>query len=299
MATIHATGVAAPRRGRGRRTGIRSWLPGWAYYTICSLIALMFLAPLVWTLLGSIKPRDEANAAPPTYFPSGVETGSYAQLQDVGVGVGTYVLNSVVVTAGSVVLVTVLSVLAGYGFARFPFKGQSLLFLLILATLMVPFQSILTPLFLVLRELGLTNTLLGLILIYTTFELPFALFMMRNAFSQVPKSLEEAALLDGATTMGVLRRIMLPIALPGVVTVILYAFFNSWNEYLAALIFVTSEENYTLPVLLTSIQAGQYGTINWGILQAGVVLTMAPCIIIFLILQRYYISGLVAGATKG
>jgi multiple sugar transport system permease protein len=122
---------------------------------------------------------------------------------------------------------------------------------------------------------------------------------MRNAFDSVPREIEEAALLDGCTPFTMLYRVMLSIVRPGVITIGIYAFLNSWNEFLAALIFMTKETSFTLPILLTSVRSGYYGAIDWGALQAGLMVTILPCIIIFLILQRYYISGLTGGATKG
>jgi multiple sugar transport system permease protein len=163
---------------------------------------------------------------------------------------------------------------------------------------MIPFQSILTPLYILLRVIHLQNTLLGLGLVYITFQIPFAVFMMRNAFESVPRELEEAALLDGCTPLTLLTRVMLPVVLPGVITVGLFAFFASWNEFLAALIFMSDSEKFTLPVMLLNAQSQIFGAINWGAMEAGLAITMIPCAVIFLLLQRYYISGLISGAVK-
>jgi len=149
-----------------------------------------------------------------------------------------------------------------------------------------------------LTKLGLQNSHLGLILVYTTLQLPFSVFMMRNAFDAVPIEIEEAARIDGASVWTVLLRIMLPLVLPGIVSVAIFAFLNSWNEFLAALIFLTDEHNYTLPVMMTAVRAGRMGSVDWGALQAGVTLMMLPCLLIFLLLQRFYIRGLTSGAVK-
>jgi multiple sugar transport system permease protein len=170
--------------------------------------------------------------------------------------------------------------------------------MLILATLMIPFQSILNPLFVLLRLLHLQDTQLGLALVYTTFQLPFAVFMMRNAFDAVPKEIEEAAVLDGCSSMSLLMHVMLPLVGPGLATVALFAFFGSWNELLAALILISDSRAFTLPVMLINAQSGQLGSVNWGLMQAGIVLSILPCAALFLLLQRYYIQGLVAGAVK-
>ncbi len=202
------------------------------------------------------------------------------------------------VAVGTVILTVLLSVPAGYGFSKFRFPGQTALFVLMMATMMIPFQSILTPLFIILKQLHLQNSLVGLALIYVTFQLPFSVFMMRNAFDTVPRALIEAARIDGASQWTLMRRIMAPIAMPGVATVALFAFLNSWNEFLAALIFLADQNKFTLPIMLVNVSSGIYGLIDWGALQAGIALTMLPCLVLFLLLQRYYVRGLTAGAVK-
>ena len=196
------------------------------------------------------------------------------------------------------VLTVAVSLFAGYGFSRFRFPFKNALFVLIIATMMIPFQSILTPLFIILAKLGLNNSLVGLTLVYVTLQLPFSVFMMRNAFDAVPKEIEEAARIDGARDLRLLVRVLLPLVLPGVATVAIFAFLNAWNEFLAALVLLSSNEKYTLPVLMTAVRAGRLGAINWGAVQAGVAVMTIPCLFVFLLLQRYYMRGLMAGAVK-
>jgi multiple sugar transport system permease protein len=163
---------------------------------------------------------------------------------------------------------------------------------------MIPFQSILTPIFLVLTWLGLHNTLTGLVCVYVTLQLPFSIFMMRNAFDAVPREIEEAARMDGANNVTMLVKVMLPLVWPGVVTIALFAFLGAWNEFLAALVLMTDQSKFTLPVMMTALQSGRFGAIDWGAVQAGVTVMMVPCLILFLALQRFYIRGLMAGAVK-
>lgn len=269
-----------------------------SYYVTCSALAIIFLAPIVWTMVTSVKPSAEASASPPTFLPSSLSWSSYQHLAAFGDGISVYAFNSTIVALGTVLCTIILSTLGGYGFSRFSFPGKDILFVTILATLMIPFQSILIPLFLVLRTLGLQNTLLGLVLVYTTFQLPFGVFVMRNAFDSVPREIEEAGLIDGCSSWNLLYRVMLAIVAPGVITVGLFAFFNSWNEFLAALIFMTDSSKFTLPVMLLNASSGQYGAIDWGMIQSGITLSMLPCLVLFLLLQRYYVSGLAAGAVK-
>lgn len=268
------------------------------YYLVCLALAAVFLFPLAWTALTSLKPPSEAQASPPTFLPSHLSWDNYAFLASFEAGVGQYLFNSVVVALGTVAGTIVLSTLGGYGFSRFAFRGKNVLFVTILITLMIPFQSILTPLFLIMHTIHLQNTLLGLALVYITFQLPFAVFVMRNSFDGVPRELEEAALLDGCTRISVLYRALLAIVRPGIITVGLFAFFSAWNEFLAALILMSDSSKYTLPIMLVNAQYGQVGTVNWGALQAGVTLAMLPCVVLFLLFQRYYVNGLTAGAVK-
>ena len=282
---------------RSETVGSAAWKTALLWLTWI-IIAIVFLMPLVWSVANSFKPAAAALADPVSLFSKAFSIENYRRLEHVGAGWYVYAANSVVIALGTVALTVLVAVPAGYGFSKFKFPGQMVLFVITMATLMIPFQSILTPLFLVLKFLHLQNSLLGLVLIYATFQLPFSIFMMRNAFDAVPKALIEAARIDGASQSTILRRIMIPIALPGVATVALFAFLNSWNEFLAALIFLSDQNKFTLPIMLVNVSSGLYGIIDWGALQAGVTITMLPCIALFLLLQRYYVRGLTAGAVK-
>ncbi len=268
-------------------------------YIILIVLGLLFLFPMAWSLLNSVKKPAEALAVPPTYLPTEVVFDNYVELTSYGrFGVMQHVYNSTFVSLLTVAGTLVLSTLGGYGFARFRFPGKNMLFIMVLSTLMIPFQSILIPLFVMLVAVDLHNSLWGLALVYITFQLPFGIFLMRNSFLAVPYEIEESALLDGCTSLSVLYKMMLRLVLPGIVTVAIYAFINSWNEFLAALIFMTDQSNFTLPVFLANIRSGLFGIVDWGALQAGLIVSIAPCLLIFLFLQRYYMNGLIGGAVK-
>lgn len=288
QATIHSSSTRLRRRA-----GII------ALYTICVLLAVLFLFPVFWSTLTSVKPPAEASAVPPTYWPSSFTFDNYVKLNKYGAGILRYIYNSATVALITVFGTIILSTLAGYGFSRFNFRAKNALFIMVLAALMIPFQSILTPLFLLMSAVKMQNTLLGLALVYITFQLPFGVFMMRNSFDTVPREIEEAALLDGCSTWKMLTSVMFVLVRPGIITVAVYAFLNAWNEFLAALIIMTQESNFTLPIMLTSVRSGYYGAIDWGALQAGITVTILPCVILFLLLQRYYLQGLMGGAVKG
>ena len=296
MTRTAQTRQAAPDR---RRRPPRRELGRAAHYTLVSIISALFLFPVVWTILRSTQSISAAAAGfGPAMF-SGLTLDNYAALQNSGVNIWTYALNSATVALATTALTVIVSTLAGYGLARLQFKGSAIAFVLILTPIMVPFQGILIPLFTLLNTIGLTDNLLGLVLVYTTFQLPFAVFVMRNSFFSVPRELEETAMIDGLSTFGILRRALLPIVTPGMATVALYAFIFAWNEFLAALILLTTQENFTLPIALVNIQTGQFGHVDIGVLSAGATVATIPCLLAFLLLQRYYVSGLSAGSVKG
>lgn len=270
-----------------------------AYHGIGIGTAFFFLAPFLVSFLSSFRSNKENGSPPLPPWPiSGISFDAYRALDGFGSGIGQHTVNSLLVSLGTVAMTVAVSVLAGYGFSRYRFPLKNTLFILIIATLMIPFQSILTPLFIILAKLGLNNSLFGLMLIYVTLQLPFSVFMMRNAFDAVPKEIEEAARIDGARDMKLLFRVLMPLVMPGVATVSIFAFLNAWNEFLAALVLLSSNDNYTLPVLMTAVRAGRLGAINWGAVQAGVTVMVVPCLFVFLLLQRYYMRGLMAGAVK-
>ena len=280
--------------GRGR-----SGVPAVVWWVICLCLAIAFLYPLYVMLSMALKSPAEQGLIPPSFFPHHPTFANFAHLASVqGLNVFGNLGNSVIVTLAATVGTVLVATLAGYALARARFPGSNLVFFLILATFMIPFQAIITPLFMVLKTLHLNNSLLGLTIVYVTFNLPFGLFIMRNSFASVPATLEEAALVDGCGILSALRHIMLPIVLPGIVTTALLTFFASWNEFFAALILITDQDKFTLPVTLTLVSSGQFGTVNWGALEAGVALTVLPCIVIYLLLQRYYVSGMLNGALK-
>jgi multiple sugar transport system permease protein len=274
-------------------------MPRVAWWGVCSALALLFLYPLYVMVAQSLKDPEEAAATPPTLYPHTLSTENYQGLSGgEGINVFDHVGNSAMVSVGATIATVVLSTLGGYAFARLRFPGSNIVFFATLATFMIPFQAIITPLYIVLKDFGLQNSLIGLTIVYTTFQLPFGLFLMRNSFASIPSTLEEAALVDGCGTLGAMWRVMLPVAVPGLITTALFTFFTAWNEFFAALILISDQAKFTLPVALTLISSGTFGAIDWGLLQAGVATTIVPCIVIYLLLQRYYVGGLLSGAVK-
>jgi multiple sugar transport system permease protein len=264
-----------------------------AYYTSASALAILFLFPLLWAGWASVKPT------PGSGQPVGYGVGNFVKLAHYGKGLSTYLLNSALI-AGMTVLGTLLvATLAGYAFARFRFPGRNLLFLAILAILMVPYPTLLIPLYVLLGWLNLQNTLVGLALVLMMFQLPFATFIMRNSFEAVPRELDEAAQIDGCTSFGVLTRVLLHAVRPGVITIGLFAFLASWSDFVVPLILISSPDKFPLPVAVVNMQQQVFGSIDYAVLEAGVVVLALPCMLLFLILQRGYVRGFMSGSLKG
>lgn len=265
---------------------------------VCVAVITIMLMPIVLSFLASIKPAAEARQSPPSYLPSALSLENYVKVFEYQAGLWSYVSNSLWVAGLTILLCLALSVPAGYGLARFKFWGKEFWFILLLAPLMIPYQALLTPLYLSFSKIGLANSHLGLAIVHTVLQLPFSIYLMRNSFASIPKELEEAAKVDGSTSFQTLIKIFMPLVIPGIVTVALFAFIASWNEFLSALIFMNNEQSFTVPIMLVSVRAGRLGAVDWGALQAGVIISILPCIIIYLLLQKHYVAGFLNGAIK-
>ena len=191
---------------------------------ICLALCTVMLTPLVLSILASVKSTAEAAALPPVYVPSAITLDSYERLWTYQAGLPTYLLNSFGTAFLTIAFVLLLTVPAAYALARFPIPGKEILFVLLLMALIIPYQALLTPMFLMFAQLKLTNTLLGLAILHTTIQIPFSLYILRNSFAAVPRELEEAAVMDGANSWQVLRRIFIPSVVPATITVLIRGF---------------------------------------------------------------------------
>ncbi|MFT4108227.1 carbohydrate ABC transporter permease [Propionicimonas sp.] len=288
--------MTTPASARSRRhpatslAGIALRTPS---YVLTGGMAILFLFPLVWTAVSSVSPR------PGTAQAEGFGFANYVTLANYQAGIWVYLFNSAVVALLTVVLTLVVSTLSGYAFARFAFPGRNLLFMGTLAILMVPYATLLIPLYVLLTRVGLQNSLVGVALVLTMFQLPFSVFMMRISFEAVPKELDEAALVDGCSSASVLGRVLLPAVKPGLITVGLFAFLAAWNDFMAPLILINDTNRMTLPLAVSNLRVQVQGIIDYGATEAGVVILAVPCCILFLLLQRHYVRGFMSGALKG
>jgi multiple sugar transport system permease protein len=277
-----------------RRAGRNSYLIA----AICLALVAVMLFPLVMSLLTSVKPPGEAALWPPNYLPSRLSFSNYVEMYKYQAGLPLYLFNSFSVAFITIGGCVILASLTGFGLARFSIPYKEFFFLLLICGMMIPYQTLLTPLYIMFSRLGIQNTRVGLAIVHTAIQLPFSIFLMRHSFEAVPSELEEAAVIDGCNSFQLLWRIFLPSVVPGIVTVALFAFLTSWNEFIGALIFMNKETMFTLPIMLVASRTGYYGSTDWGILQAGVVISIIPCVPVYLLLQKYYVSGLMTGAVK-
>jgi len=263
------------------------------YYVLTGGLAIIFLFPILWAAVASVSPQAATGQT------IGVGLGNYITLFNYGVGLPRFVFNSAFVAFMVVAITLAVSCLGGYAFARFDFPGRDALFLLTLAILMVPYATVLIPLYVMLHAVGLQNSLIGLSLVLTVFQLPFATYMMRISFEAVPRELDESALMDGCGTFSVLSRILLPSVRPGLITVGLFAFLAAWNDFFAPLILLNDPTQQTLPLAIATLRQQTMGAIDYGATEAGVVVMALPCLILFLFLQRHFVAGFMSGAVKG
>jgi multiple sugar transport system permease protein len=262
------------------------------YYVLTGGLAIVFLYPLIWTTVSSVSPQAGSAQT------EGLGFNNYATLANYQAGLPHYLGNSLVISLVAVGVTLLAATFGGYAFARFSFPGKNALFLVTLSILMVPYATLLIPLTIWLKTLGLNNTLVGVGLVLAVFQLPFATFMMRISFEGVPKEIEEAALMDGCGSFGALRRVLVHAVKPGLITIGLFAFLAAWNDFMVPL-FLVGGENQPLPLALVNMRQQVMGVIDYGSTQAGVVVLTIPCVLLFLLLQRHYVNGFMSGALKG
>ncbi|MDI6943178.1 carbohydrate ABC transporter permease [Microbacterium barkeri] len=288
--------IVTEGRGASRAPRQGGWLRLLAkapFGIFSAALAAVFLYPLVWAVVSSFAPRAGTSQT------EGWGLGNYATLAEFQAGIWVYLGNSLVVSGLTVILTLVISFLGGYAFARFSFPGKTALFLTTLAILMVPYATLLIPLYVILNGLGLGNTTVGVALVLTMFQLPFSTFMMRISFESIPRELDEAALVDGCNSFSALWRVLLPATKPGLITVGLFAFLTAWNDFIAPLILISDTNRMTLPLAVANLRGQTMGVIDYGATLAGVAVLALPCVLLFLVLQRHYVQGFMSGAFKG
>jgi multiple sugar transport system permease protein len=267
-------------------------------YVVIGIASLAALAPVYWMLTISLKREVDQFAVPPLWFSF---TPTLAHYRDAffNRAFGQYLITSAIVAVSSTICALVIGTIAAYALARFKMPGRldRKLSLWILSTRMFPPIVTAVPLFLLIGDLGLLNTRASLIILYTGFNLPFVVWMMRGFFIEVPRELEEAAMVDGDSRLGALRRVLLPLVAPGLAATAVFCLIISWNEFLFALVLTQTDAAMTLPVGIAG-RVTQY-EIKWGVMSAAGVVAMVPILLFAMAVQRYLVRGLSLGAVKG
>jgi multiple sugar transport system permease protein len=278
--------MTSARGGVGSRIGLR---------VVLGVIVLWTIVPLAWMVLSSIKPSDELTASTPalSFTPT---LDHYDALFSGGNNIGPYIRNSLVAAGISTVIAVVLGCLAGYGLARSRFRGKDHVAFWIISQRMAPIAAVVLPLFVIFRFTGLLGSTAGLIVAYLTFNLPFAIWIMNAFFSGLSPSLEEAALMDGASRWAAFRDVALPLVLPGIATTAILCLVFSWNDYAFAVTF-SGPDSQTLPIAASQLVTQT--SIDWGQLTAIGTIVVAPMILVGLIVRKWLVTGLTLGAVTG
>jgi N,N'-diacetylchitobiose transport system permease protein len=259
------------------------------------LAALLFAFPVYWMVNTAFKPADQIQTYVPVFIPTPTldnfaKAISQAHFAD-------FVRNSVLVTFTTVALALIVGFLAAATLARARIRGRRGFLVLVAVAQMAPFEALLIPFYLVVRDIGLYNQLPSLVLVYFIFTLPFTIWSLRGFIAGIPVDLEEAAMVDGASRVGAFTRVTLPLLAPGLVATSIFCFITAWNEYFYAFVFMTDVQNYTLPVWLASFRTA-FGT-DWGATMAASTLFTLPVLVFFLLVQNRMVGGLTTGAVKG
>jgi multiple sugar transport system permease protein len=251
--------------------------------------------PIYWTINTALKPEGDIVKRPLQYLPANptVENFVYSWTN---IGFATFFKNSLIVGISTVIVVLICSTLSGYALARYQFKGKRSFLLMLLCTQFIPRSMMIIPLFIIFKNLGLISSPLALIITYTAIEIPFTTILMSGFISNVPRELEEAAMIDGCTKLQSLRHVVFPLLLPGIVATGVFTFIYTWNEFLIALMLTNQQSKFTLPVGLSSM-LGEFN-VNYGALAAGSVIALVPAVILFAYAQKHLVNGM-GGAVKG
>ena len=280
--------------GTSRPLAWRRWLPRAPLYFALSGVAAMMLFPFGWMIATSLTSDSQLFVTPPQLIPVPLVPDNYLRVAE-AFPIGRFLMNSLVVAGISTSLQVGTSAMAAYAFARLRFRGRDALFLVYLATLMVPLQVTIVPLFIEMRLLGLVNSYPGLIL--PTIASAFGTFLLRQAFLTLPRELDEAAFIDGASHWTVFRRIIVPLAGPALATFGIFAFMASWNSFLWPLVVTSSQDLMTLPVGLSNLH-GRYET-AWNLVMAGSTISVIPIVVVYVIAQKHVIRGVALSGIKG
>ena len=273
----------------------RGWFGDTVSYVYLTILAVIAIFPLLWIILSSLKGKGEIAGNPTAFFPQVISFENY-QIVFEQMGFGTNVLNSILIAGGTTLLAITISCLGAYGIVRFmPRLGNAITRVLI-TTYMFPAILLAVPYSIIMGKLGLVNNRIGLIIVYMTFSVPYAVWLLVGFFKTVPLEIEEAARVDGATKIQTFTKVVMPIVAPGVVAVAIYTFINAWNEFLYSLILMNSSSKMTAAVALKSLEGQE--VLDWGVMMAASALVVIPSVIFFMLIQKRIAGGLAQGSIK-
>jgi ABC-type glycerol-3-phosphate transport system permease component len=292
-----AVTTAIPRlRGAKRRRRTRKAASWSGFYLMVAIFVIVSLFPFYWIVVTALKTQPEISAGTTGLFPAHLTWSSFSTILHQSTFARS-LLNSVIVCGATTILTVIIASLAGYGLARTTIRGKQVIMGFLLVAGFFPVIAMVGPIFVTYRSLGLLDNLVGLVIVYFIYSLPLATWFLTGFFGQIPRELEEAAIVDGATRLQALRRVILPVAAPGVFTVAILGFIFCWNDFLLALMFITSPSRFTSPLAIISLGQSQYQT-YYNLIDAMVVIITLPIVLIVLIAQRRIISGLTAGSFR-
>jgi len=266
------------------------------WYLVLAALLLFALFPIYWMLVTSLKGFREVYSLVPTLWPKNIAWGNYAEIFS-RYHYGRALVNSIVVATSVSVVSIIIAVFAAYAIVRLHFRGRKIVPQVFLTSYLIPRTILFIPIYIFLARLGLTNTVLGLLLIYPTITIPYATWVLIAYFQRLPRELEEAALVDGATRIQTITHVVLPLAMPAIISTFIFSFTICWFEYIYALVIINAETQRTIPLALSSMLVADI--VPWGPLMAGAVIASLPIMFIYLVGAKYIVSGLTLGSVKG
>lgn len=273
----------------------RGWFSATVSYTYLTILAIIAVFPLAWIIVSSLKGKGEIVSNPTVFFPKEISFENYRIVFE-EMGFGTNVLNSIMIAGGTTLVAITISCLGAYGIVRFMPRFGNAITRVLITTYMFPAILLAVPYSIIMGKLGMVNNRLGLIVVYMTFSVPYAVWLLVGFFKTVPLEIEEAARVDGASKMQTFTKVVMPIVAPGVVAVAIYTFINAWNEFLYSLILMNSSSKMTAAVALKSLEGQE--VLDWGVMMAASAVVVVPSVIFFMLIQKKIAGGLAQGSVK-
>ena len=273
----------------------RGWFSATISYTYLTMLAIIAVFPLAWIIMSSLKGKGEIASNPTNFFPQEISFENYRIVFE-EMGFGNNVVNSFMIAGATTLVAITISCLGAYGIVRFMPRFGSVITRVLITTYMFPAILLAVPYSIIMGKLGLVNNRLGLIIVYMTFSVPYAVWLLVGFFKTVPLEIEEAARVDGASKMQTFIKVVMPIVAPGVVAVAIYTFINAWNEFLYSLILMNSSSKMTAAVALKSLEGQE--VLDWGVMMAASAVVVVPSVIFFMMIQKKIAGGLAQGSVK-